>query len=128
MYAFLYISFRVASLVLTYPTRIVEWNYLSDASLTAQHQKKYSYQNSRFCNILTEKTPILVKQNNKQKLQILEALYIRIESWVELAILVEGDQKAPFSIVTTPRCSGGATPFAELLHFTLVNVFYIDDC
>ena len=40
-----------------------------------------------------------------------------------LAILVEGDPKAPFSIATTPRWSGGATPFPELLHFTLDPYF-----
>ena len=33
--------------------------------------------------------------------------------------VVESDQKAPFSIATTPRCSGGTTPFSDLLHFTL---------
>ena len=37
----------------------------------------------------------------------------------KLATLVEGDPKAPFSIATTPRCRGGATPFPGLLHFTL---------
>ena len=36
---------------------------------------------------------------------------------VKLAILVEGDPKAPFSIATTPKCKG-ATPFPGLLHFT----------
>ena len=42
------------------------------------------------------------------------------KSKVKLATLVEGDQKAPFSIATTPRCRWeGATPFSELLHFTL---------
>ena len=29
----------------------------------------------------------------------------------KLAILVEGDLKAPFSIATTARCREGATPF-----------------
>ena len=33
--------------------------------------------------------------------------------------LVEGDLKAPFSIVTTARCGGGAIPFPGLLYFTL---------
>ena len=38
----------------------------------------------------------------------------------KLSTGVEGDQKAPFSIATTPRCRrGGATPFLGLLHFTL---------
>ena len=30
---------------------------------------------------------------------------------VELATVVEGDQKAPFSIATTPRCRGGRYSF-----------------
>ena len=38
---------------------------------------------------------------------------------VNLAIVVEGDPKAPFSTATTPKCSGGATPFLGLHHFTL---------
>ena len=33
--------------------------------------------------------------------------------------LLEGDLKAPFSIATTLKCREGATPFPELLHFTL---------
>ena len=33
--------------------------------------------------------------------------------------IVEGDPKASFSIATTPRCMGGATPFPGLLHFTV---------
>ena len=38
---------------------------------------------------------------------------------VKLATVVDGDQKAPFSIATTLRCRGGVTPFLGLLHFTL---------
>ena len=38
---------------------------------------------------------------------------------MKLATVVEGDSKAPFSIATTPRSRGGATPFPGLLHFTL---------
>ena len=37
----------------------------------------------------------------------------------KLATVVDGDQKALFSISITPRCRGGRTPFPELLHFTL---------
>ena len=33
--------------------------------------------------------------------------------------VVEGNQKAPFSIAATPRCGEGANSFPELLHFTL---------
>ena len=36
-----------------------------------------------------------------------------------MATIVKGNQKAPFSIATKPRCRGGATPFPGLLHFTL---------
>ena len=36
-----------------------------------------------------------------------------------MAIIAEGDPKAPFSIATTPRCRGVATPFPVLIHFTL---------
>ena len=38
---------------------------------------------------------------------------------IKLATVIEGDPKAPFSIVTTPGCSGGATPFPGLLHVTV---------
>ena len=38
-----------------------------------------------------------------------------------LVTVVEGDQKAPFSIATTPRCREGTSPFPGLLHFTLVT-------
>ena len=46
-------------------------------------------------------------------------LYIYIYIYVKLAILVEGDPKAPFSIAITARCKGGSTSFPSLLHFTL---------
>ena len=38
---------------------------------------------------------------------------------VKLTTVVEGDQKAPFSIATTPRCRRGRYFFPGLLHFTL---------
>ena len=47
-----------------------------------------------------------------------DSIYIYIYK-VKLATLVESDPKATFSIVTARRCSGGATPFLRLLHFTL---------
>ena len=46
---------------------------LSDTSSIAQHLKKHS----QLRKILTDNTTILEHQNNKQKLQILEALHIR---------------------------------------------------
>ena len=37
-----------------------------------------------------------------------------------MATVVEGDQKTPFSIATTPYVGDGATPFPGLVHFILV--------
>ena len=42
----------------------------------------------------------------------------------KLATEVEGYQKAPFSIATTPRCRGGSYAFPWILHFTL-NTYLI---
>ena len=50
---------------------------LSDTSSIAQHLKKHSCPTTQLRKILTDNTTILDHQNNKQKLQILEALYIR---------------------------------------------------
>ena len=43
----------------------------------AQHLKKHSCPTTQLRKILTDNTTILEHQNNKQKLQILAALYIR---------------------------------------------------
>ena len=51
--------------------------HLSDSSSIAQHLKKHSRPTSQLQKILTDNTTILEHQNNKQKLQILEALHIR---------------------------------------------------
>ena len=40
-----------------------------------------------------------------------QAVYENLNSKVKLATVVEGDQKAPFSIATTPRCKGGRYSF-----------------
>ena len=50
--------------------------HLSDTSSIAQHLKKHSCPTTQLRKILTDNTTILEHQNNKQKLQILEALYI----------------------------------------------------
>ena len=50
--------------------------HLSDSSSIAQHLKKHSCPTTQLRKILTDNT-ILEHQNNKQKLQILEALHIR---------------------------------------------------
>ena len=51
--------------------------YLSDTSSIAQHLKKYSCPTTQLRKILIDNTTILEHQNNKKKLQILEALHIR---------------------------------------------------
>ena len=51
--------------------------HLYDTSSIAQHLKKHSCPTTEIRKILTENTTILEHRNNKQKLQILEALYIR---------------------------------------------------
>ena len=48
----------------------------SDTSSFAQHLKKHSCRTTQLRKILTDNTTILEHQNNKQKLQILEALHI----------------------------------------------------
>ena len=51
--------------------------HLSDTSSITQHLKKPSCPTAELWKILTENTTKLEHQNNKQKLQILEALHIR---------------------------------------------------
>ena len=51
--------------------------HLSDTSSIGQHLKKHSCSATQLRKILTDNTTILEHQNNKQKLQILEALHIR---------------------------------------------------
>ena len=46
-------------------------------------------------------------------------LFLNRHILIKLATVVEGDQKAPFSIVTIPRCKGGCYSFpwiAPLYH------------
>ena len=50
---------------------------LQCTSSIARHLKKYSCPTTQLRKILTDNTTILEHQNNKQKLQILEALHIR---------------------------------------------------
>ncbi len=51
--------------------------HFSDTSSIAQHLKKHSCPTTQLRKILNDNTTILEHQNNKQKLQILEALHIR---------------------------------------------------
>ena len=63
---------------------------------------------------MTQKS--LIRRKTKQPISTYCALFWNISKLT----IVEGDPKAPFSIATTPRCSGGGfTPFPGLLHFTL---------
>ena len=45
-----------------------------------------------------------------------------------LVIVVEEDQKAPFSIATTPRCRGGHYPFPWFALLYPQYVPYIAEC
>ena len=47
---------------------------------------------------------------------------------VKLATVVEGDQKAPFSIATTPRCRGGCYSFPWIAPLYPSYVPYIAEC
>ena len=51
--------------------------HLSDTSSKAQRLKKHSCPTTQLRKILIDNTTELEHQNNKQKLQILEALHIR---------------------------------------------------
>ena len=44
-------------------------------------------------------------------------IYIYTQVKVKLATVVEGNQKAPFSIATTPRCRGGCYSFPWIAPF-----------
>ena len=52
--------------------------HLSDTRSIAQYLKNYSYPTTELRKILTENTTILEHQNNKQKLQIVEAHFILV--------------------------------------------------
>ena len=51
--------------------------HLSDTNSIAQHLKNHSCPTTQLRKILTDNTTILEHQNNKQNLQVLEALHIR---------------------------------------------------
>ena len=46
----------------------------------------------------------------------------------KLATVVEDDQKAPFSIATTPRCRGGRYSFPWIAPLNPSYVLYIAEC
>ena len=47
---------------------------------------------------------------------------------IKLATVVEGDQKAPFSITTTPMCRGGCYSFPRIPPLYPLYVPYIAEC
>ena len=49
-------------------------------------------------------------------------------SKVKLAMVVEGDQKSPFSIATTPRCRGGRYSFLWIAPFYPSSTPYNAEC
>ena len=49
-------------------------------------------------------------------------------SKVNLATVVEGDQKAPFSVASTPRCRGGCYTFPGISPLYPWYVPYIAEC
>ena len=55
-------------------------------------------------------------------------IYIYIYKLVKLATVVEGDQKTPFSIATTPRCRGGCYSFPWIAPLYPWHVPYIAEC
>ena len=55
-------------------------------------------------------------------------LYIYIYSIVKLATVVEGDQKAPFSKATTPRCREGHYSFPWIAPLYPWYVPYFAEC
>ena len=57
-----------------------------------------------------------------------EALPLIQEVQVKLSTLVEGDQKAPFSIATTQRCRGGRHSFPWIAPLYPWYVPYIAEC
>ena len=73
---YIYIYIYIYSLTSTTLSRRLIM-HLSNTSSIAQHLKKHSCPTTELRKILTENATILKHQNNKQKLQILEALHIR---------------------------------------------------
>ena len=63
------------------------------------------------------------------RIHVISIYYIYIiKVEVKLATVVEGDQKAPFSIATTPRCSGGRHSFPWIAPLYTWYVPYIAVC
>ena len=70
-----------------------------------------------FQKSLSDKTP--------QASRTISVFCVILISKVKLAAVVEGDQKAPFSISTTPKCWGGRDSIAWIAPFYSWYVPYI---
>ena len=55
-------------------------------------------------------------------------IYEYILNKVKLVTVVEGDQKALFSIATTPRCRGGHNSFTWIVSLYPWYIPYIAEC
>ena len=64
----------------------------------------------------------------KLKKKKLEGIMLYIVSKVKLVTVVKGDQKAPFSIATTPRSRGGRYSFTWIYPLYPWFVCYIAEC
>ena len=73
------------------------------------------------------RTRVDMPQTNQPTNPIFTNAYILICE-VKLATVVEGDHKAPFSIATTPSCTGGRYSFPRIASLFHWNVAYIAKC
>ena len=80
-------------------------------------------------NLNSKSLSVILNKTRLQKIQILQYthtyIYIYIYSEVKLATVGEGDTKALFSIVTTPRCKGGWYSFPWIAQLCPWSVPYI---
>ena len=72
---------------------------------------------------------IVVKTCVKTSYTFLDELTAEEKNWhiifFKLATVVEGDQKVPFSIATTPRCRGGHYSFPWIAPLYSCYILYI---
>ena len=59
---------------------------------------------------------------------LFDCSFLHQKSKKRLAPVIEGDQKAPFSIATTPRCRGGRYSFPWIAPLYPRYVPYIAEC
>ena len=74
---------------------------------------------------ITARTSLYSKDFSKTEDSYTIVLSTSETSKLKLATIVKGNQKAPFSIATTPRCRDGTTPFPGLLHHFTLDTYLI---